>query len=338
MTPLRGNYLAVLGGADRDVIRAIPEERFRFVAMGGILLTTAAVSALSMYYALHNAIRLPVIAAIIICLFWGFLILNIDRFLVISIGVTRGAFRLISLAISRLLLSAVTAFVMATPLVIQIFSASINEQIAISHLGKPGPADNGLLAQIQALSNLSSSNAAVEWAIICVTVLLFLISMLPVTTKILLNLGPLSTYELLIKDRNDAAIHRAEQERVLSRHLEQQKLDVRLQIEKDMRAREANLGRHANAHVADQMQSILDAALSEWSNRVRAQLGNAAGASAPPAYLAAQPSQPGTGPYSRITPPHDLSDDQPSAGEWGSPPAARQEARPGYNLPDDDLL
>jgi hypothetical protein len=171
-----------------------------------------------------------------------------------------------------------------------------------------------------------------------VTVLFFLISILPVTAKILLTLGPLSTYELLIKARNDAAIHLAEQERAFSGHLEQQKLDVRLQIEEDMRAREANLGRQANAHVADQMRSILDAALSEWSNRVRDQLGNAAGVSAPPVHPAAEPSQPGTGPYNRITPPQDLSYGPPSAGEWGSPPAARQEARPGYNLPDDDLL
>lgn len=338
MTTLRGNYLAVLGGADREIISRIPEERFRFVAIGGILLTTAAVSALSMYYALHNALRLPAVAAIIICLLWGFVILNTDRFLVIGIGATRGAIRLISLAILRLLLSAVTAFVIAIPLVIQIFSASINEQIAISYLGKPGPVDNGLLAQIQALSNLSSRNAAIEWTIICVTVLFFLVSMLPVTAKIVLNLGPLSTYELLISHRNDAAIHLAELERTLSRHLEQQKLDVRLQIEEDMRAREANLGRQANAHVADQMQSILDAALSQWSNQVRAQLGNAEGASAPPAHPTAQGSQPDTGPHSRVTPPQDLSYDLPSAGKWGSPPAARQEARPGYNLPDDDLL
>ncbi|MGC5371879.1 DUF4407 domain-containing protein, partial [Klebsiella pneumoniae] len=73
--------MAVLGGADNDVLDEVPEEVPRFVQMFLVLAGTALVSSLSMMFALLTGVRISIFLAIPLALVWGLIIFNLDRFL-----------------------------------------------------------------------------------------------------------------------------------------------------------------------------------------------------------------------------------------------------------------
>jgi hypothetical protein len=128
---------ARLGGADPKVLgderlEGLSGERTRFVAMAGILVTTASVAAVSMFFALHHGVGISQGWAIVFAFFWGLVILNIDRFLVISMSGTRGRpWQMFGIMLPRLILAALLAAVVSTPLVLQIFAKDISAELPI---------------------------------------------------------------------------------------------------------------------------------------------------------------------------------------------------------------
>ena len=133
----RRYLVARLGGADPKVLgdkqlEGLSGERTRFVAMAGILVTTASVAAVSMFFALHHGVNVALGWAIVFAFCWGLVILNIDRFLVISMSGTRGRPRqTIGIMLPRLVLAALLAAVVSTPLVLQIFAKDISAELPI---------------------------------------------------------------------------------------------------------------------------------------------------------------------------------------------------------------
>jgi hypothetical protein len=133
-------------------------------------------------------------------------------------------------------------------------------------------ANTGILAQLQALSEASGQNASLRAARLAVLALFFLIEILPVTVKFLLNMGPLSAYEVVARLREDEAIDAATTHRVESRRLAEASSQVRVRMQADLRRKEEDLGRYVNRQVAAEMTKILDASLQEWSRQARASL------------------------------------------------------------------
>ena len=127
------DFMAWLGGGDKELLTQVPQERTRFTQMAGVLLTTAGIAVLSMTFALHDGVKVTLAAAIVLGLLWGAVILNLDRFLVLSMGFTRDRARLIWLALPRFALAALLAVVISTPLVLRIFASDITGQLAIMH-------------------------------------------------------------------------------------------------------------------------------------------------------------------------------------------------------------
>jgi Domain of unknown function (DUF4407) len=448
-----GDFMAWLGGADRAVLDQVPQGRARFVQMAGVLLTTAGIAVLSMVFALHDAMKIALFPALVLGLLWGFVIINLDRFLVISMGTTRGRWNLVLTALPRLALAVVLSLVISTPLVLRVFASDIKAQLYTTRLedstrqaqleshskeqqqlnqvltqistdngilngnvppatspqmktaqaqvaklqpqvnsdrqaadnayekwrceltgehcagssGKTGngpraetyqqeyeqahatyvmangqlqqalaaertaqagvakaqpgdlaraqqqarqalpqlvkerdqlkafihgetaygskvnESDTGLLAQLQALSDASAKNPSLNAARLAVTALFFLIEILPVTVKLLLNLAPPTAYEIVAKLKDEEITDGARARRVEKRRIEERKSQARVNVEDDMRKREEDLGRQANKHVAAEMTKILDVALQDWSHQVRTTLtanGSAANGSA----------------------------------------------------------
>ena len=441
-----GDRLARMGGADGDVLGQVPMERARFIQMALVLLTTASIAVMSMIFALSNGVHVPFAAAVLGGVFWGCVIYNLDRFLVLSMGHTRDWRRLVAMALPRLLLAMVISLVVATPMTLRIFQHDIDSQIVaaqaiesrqdssliqqsgpslqaaalltkintdkaileghlqgtvtspavldaqtqvntltpqvaaalttmdkaqaayqceidgsgpgcegasdlagngpMAHLKKsefeqaqaayqslhsqlqtaqqalgsaeknaeqnqgqtlgqqkaaataalPGlqrnynqleaqvsaaeagaqnavQNDNGILAQLQALSTAGARNPMLGVAQWVVTLLFFFIEILPVMVKVLLNIGPLSPYEKVLKSEEDIITDRAKLRRVTKRRDSERAADKDIAVDEDMRKREEALGIKANAHVARHMETILDAALAEWTRKVQAQLG-----------------------------------------------------------------
>lgn len=121
--------MAVLGGADNDVLDEVPEEVPRFVQMFFVLLGTALVSALSMTFALLTGVRVAIWLAVPLALVWGLIIFNLDRFLTSTMRSTRSVFRLLGLAMPRVIMAALIGIVVAEPLVLQVFQNDISREV-----------------------------------------------------------------------------------------------------------------------------------------------------------------------------------------------------------------
>lgn len=439
-----GDWLAWLGGADREVLRDVPSARDRFVQMALVLLTTASLAIVSMTFALTNALNVDFVPVALFGVMWGFVILNIDRFLVINMGASRSLGHLTLMALPRLAMAVVLAAVISTPLVLQVFQSDIkaelsryqteqstqqaalepntaeqkrldvvNKQISgyestlhgqLGGVTRPeldaakqkvtglegdvtkarneaakalyryqcelygsschggskrrgaGPLagakrleynsaksrldsletqlvaakrevgrqqtlatadkddllaaakveanaklpalrqerdqlaarianlandrsdtnskDDGILAQLRALGRVGDQNSALRIAHLLVAALFFLIEILPVVVKILMNLGSPSAYDLAagLKDeelRDRVTIHRIE-----ARQVEEDKSQTRVGLEKNMRGHERKIGEEANERVARQMSTIVEAALEEWAEKVHADLAS----------------------------------------------------------------
>ena len=467
-----GDLMVRLGGGNAELLEEFPQERAKFIQMAGVLLTTSGIAVISMTFALYDGVHEPLFWAVPFGLIWGTIILNLDRFLVLSMGSIREKWRLFWIFLPRFAMAVVLALVISTPLVLRVFASDINEELFVIHQqtsaqqaklvansskarearqvetqirsddsilaghlpvtvtnpqlqqaqhlvntltpqvqaaqsaairareawqcelygvgphcdgnsGIPGPgpisrakeqlynaalanynqlagelasaktalakaqkavrssatndlakyqaqarqslpalkrryaqletylrktieagtnADNqntGILAQLQALSAASAHNSSLNAARIAVLLLFFLIEILPVSVKFLLNLGPLSAYESALKSRDDEKVdevklERAERRRLQEgesqariteredyRSIEAGKLKAHVQVEEDMRTREVDLGRHANEYVASEMKKILDLALGQWSKEVQSSLSRHPGTGGP---------------------------------------------------------
>ena len=133
--------------------------------------------------------------------------------------------------------------------------------------------NDGILAQLQDLSSAGAKNPMLGVAQWVVTLLFFCIEILPVMVKVLLNLGPLSPYEVVLKNEEDIATDRVKLTRVTKRRDAERQAEKQQAINDHMRQLEEDLGKKANEHVARHMEAILDVALGEWSRKVQAKLG-----------------------------------------------------------------
>ncbi|MDS0132736.1 MULTISPECIES: DUF4407 domain-containing protein [unclassified Amycolatopsis] len=150
--------------------------------------------------------------------------------------------------------------------------------------------NQGLLAQIIALSNLGKDNGAAASTHYAVAGLLFMIELLPVLVKILTSLGPPSAYERNRDAAEDTDVENAKiEKRKQARDRDEAERRAAEEVKKegavvdDMRSREQDLGIKANERVAKEMETILDAALAQWARDVQKTLHTAAGAAGKPA-------------------------------------------------------
>ncbi|SNR23201.1 DUF4407 domain-containing protein [Actinomadura mexicana] len=119
--------LITLSGARASVLDQCPTERGKFEGIGGAVLTTSTLAAISMWFALSSAIGVNPLAAAPLALLWGLAILSLDRWLVATIPSTGG--RRWKLVLPRVAMAVLLGFVISTPLVLQIFRAEIDAQI-----------------------------------------------------------------------------------------------------------------------------------------------------------------------------------------------------------------
>jgi hypothetical protein len=123
-----GKLLIIISGANEEILRKVPTERVKFQSLGWAILITSGIAAVSMWFALDNALGLNPVLALPLALLWGLVIMGIDRWLITSIpphGSRRWA-----VAVPRLLLAVLLGTIISTPIVLRIFQTEINNQIA----------------------------------------------------------------------------------------------------------------------------------------------------------------------------------------------------------------
>ncbi len=124
-----GDGLAALGGVRPDVLELAPGARPRFVAMGGVLLSTGGLAVLSAAFAVHMALGVWWPFALLAGLGWGFVVVNLDRMLVVGMAHDGSVKRNLLLAVPRIGLALVLGVVIATPLTLQVFAKEIDTEI-----------------------------------------------------------------------------------------------------------------------------------------------------------------------------------------------------------------
>jgi len=124
-----GDGLATLAGARSDILEAAPGARARFVALGGVLLSTGGLAVLSAAFAVHMALGVWWPLAFVLGLFWGVVIVNLDRMLVVGMAHDASVKRNVMMAVPRLALALVLGTVIATPLTLQVFHREIDTEI-----------------------------------------------------------------------------------------------------------------------------------------------------------------------------------------------------------------
>jgi hypothetical protein len=126
--------VAVIGGARRDGLAAIPGSAGRFIGMALALTFTASVAGLSAAFAMRMALHTPMWATIALGVFWGLLIFNLDRLLVVTLS--KGDSRRVKLAgiLSRVTVATFVSITIATPITLQIFAKEIGQQLLVQQL------------------------------------------------------------------------------------------------------------------------------------------------------------------------------------------------------------
>src|SRR3712207_9088584 len=81
-----GGGLGVRGGARPDVLEAAPGARPRFVALGGVLLSTGGLAVVSMAFAVAMALGVWWPVALLIGAGWGFVVVNLDRMVLVGMA------------------------------------------------------------------------------------------------------------------------------------------------------------------------------------------------------------------------------------------------------------
>jgi len=127
--PLESHFLWWCSGAYQGLLKDCPSEQAKYAGLGGVLLATFVLAALSAGYAIYSVFGNP-LWAVLFALVWGAIIFNFDRFLVSTMrkyGVSRR--KQLWMAAPRLALALLIGFTIARPLELKIFEKEVDVQI-----------------------------------------------------------------------------------------------------------------------------------------------------------------------------------------------------------------
>ncbi len=122
-----GRWLRVLAGVDEGILDQVPLERTRYVGLGGVVLGTAVVAAVSMWFALSQVLGGVHVAMVVPALIWLLIVLNLDRWLVST--VTGMWQHRLMMLIPRLLVAVVLGSIIAEPLVLRVFETAVVQHV-----------------------------------------------------------------------------------------------------------------------------------------------------------------------------------------------------------------
>jgi Domain of unknown function (DUF4407) len=126
----QSNFLWWCSGAYIDLLKQYPSEHSKYSGMGGVILATFALAALSSGYAVYSVFG-NIGWTIGFALIWALIIFNFDRFLVSTMrkyGVSKR--RQLNMAIPRFVLAILIGVTIARPLELKIFEKEIDVKVA----------------------------------------------------------------------------------------------------------------------------------------------------------------------------------------------------------------
>ncbi len=156
------NFFLWLGGADYASLERCPSERGRIVALGGAVLTTSVLAAVAGTVATHTWLHASVAVAVCGGLFWGASILNLDRWLLMTIRRQSTPPRTLALALPRLALSTVVGLVISGPLLLAIFHNEVTARALEDRQSQLAQARQKLAAQYGSIQSLGREQSQLQ--------------------------------------------------------------------------------------------------------------------------------------------------------------------------------
>ena len=136
-------FLVSLTGADYQLLVKVREVR-KYAGMGGAVLMTGVLAAVSAGFALRTAVDAPLWLALMLGGVWGIAILNLDSWIVASNKRLATWWKTVGAAVPRLLLAVVLGVVISEPLVLQVFKTEIDAELTVMRAEDQGAFDERL--------------------------------------------------------------------------------------------------------------------------------------------------------------------------------------------------
>jgi hypothetical protein len=125
-----------VAGTNRQILAQAPGDTPKQVSMAGVILTTAALAALSCIFALQMALHLALPAAVVVGVLWGVGIANLDRWLITATARQPTTWGNIKLALPRIFLAVIIGAVISTPITLQVFGSEIASEMTVMQAEK----------------------------------------------------------------------------------------------------------------------------------------------------------------------------------------------------------
>ena len=123
-------FFLLCSGASTELLLQCPRsEQVKYAGIGATVFFTGVLAALSSSYAFYMIFDSKILAGVF-GLFWGAMILNLDRYIVSTVKKEGKVGKEILQMVPRLLLAIVLAFVISKPLELKIFEKEINQVLA----------------------------------------------------------------------------------------------------------------------------------------------------------------------------------------------------------------
>ena len=145
---LLSKILAKCGGAHLETLKKCPSESSKYASVGITIIFTGIFAALSGGYAFYKVFNKEIstatgqtedtffYGAILMGILWGFMIFNLDRYIVMSMKKQNNIGKELLVAIPRIVLAVIISLVVAKPLEVRLFQDRIAAQISDNELEK----------------------------------------------------------------------------------------------------------------------------------------------------------------------------------------------------------
>lgn len=140
-------FLLWMGGGEPEVLEQAPSTAGTTTALGGTVLTTSLMATAAFTMATHDWLHVPWGLAVVVGCAWGLAIMNLDRWLLMATRRQRTTLFTIALAVPRVMLAVVIAFVIAEPLVLRVFDSEVTLQAQQDRQAQKTAREKSLQAQ-----------------------------------------------------------------------------------------------------------------------------------------------------------------------------------------------
>ncbi len=131
--PYKGvkRFLVFASGARPEILAQCPTDEATHVGLGGTVIATAGLSAISMFFALHSALHLSAFNALVGGFLWALIIFNLDRWLIVSQKRMDSKRKQWINVIPRVVVALLLGIVISEPLLHQLFRPELDREVSV---------------------------------------------------------------------------------------------------------------------------------------------------------------------------------------------------------------